>query len=54
MKWLRTIVIVILISCVVMLVTYSFADEDHIKEREDKKHHNQESDENGDDRLPSP
>jgi len=51
MKWLRTIFIVI--SFVVMLVMYSFADEEHAKEREDKKHHNQESEENGDKRLPS-
>jgi len=51
MKWLRTIVIVI--SCVVMLVMYSFADEEHTKERKDKNHHNKESDENGDNRLPS-
>ena len=52
MNWFRTIFL--LISCIVMLVTYSFADEQHTKERKDKNHHNQESDENGDKRLPSP
>ena len=52
MNWVRTIFL--LISFVVMLVTYSFADEEHTKERRDKNHHNQESDENGDKRLPSP
>ena len=51
MKWLRTIFL--LISCIVMLVTYSFADEKHTKERKGNNHHNQESDENGDKRLPS-
>jgi hypothetical protein len=52
MKWLR--VIFILISCVIMFVNYCFADEEHTKERKDKKHHNQESDKNGHKRLPSP
>lgn len=52
MNWLRTIFL--LISCIIMLGTYSFADEKHTKERRDKNHHNQESDENGDKRLPSP
>ena len=52
MNWFRTIFLVI--SCIVMLVTYSFADEEHTKERKDKNHHKQESDENGDKRLPSP
>ena len=52
MNYLRIIFIVI--SCVLMLVTYSFASEEHTKERRDKNHHNQESDENGNKRLPSP
>jgi len=52
MNWLRTIFL--LISYIVMLVTYSFADKQHTKERRDKNHHNQESDKNGDKRLPSP
>ena len=51
MKWLRSIFL--LISCIVMLVSFSFADEEHSKERKDKNHHNQESDENGDKRLMS-
>lgn len=51
MKCLRTIFLLIL--CIVMLVTYSFADEQHTKERRDKNHRNQESDKNGDKRLPS-
>jgi len=52
MNWFRTIIL--LISCIVMLVTYSFADEQHTKERRDKNHHNKETDENDDNRLPSP
>jgi|WetSurSiteA1Bulk_404760.scaffolds.fasta_scaffold06080_2 hypothetical protein len=52
MNWFRTIFLLIL--CSGMLVTYSFADEEHTKERKDKDHHNQESDENDDKRLPSP
>jgi cytochrome c553 len=51
MNWFRTIFL--LISCIVMSVTYSLADEQHTKERRDKNHHNQEYDENGDKRLPS-
>ena len=52
MKWLR--IILTIIFCVVMLVTFSFADKQHTKEREDENHHNHESDENDDNRLPSP
>jgi hypothetical protein len=52
MNWFRTIIFLIL--CSGMLVTVSFADEHHTKERKDKNHHNQESDENGDKRLSSP
>ena len=52
MNWFRTIFL--LISCILMIVTYSFADEQHTKERRDKNDHNQESDENGDKRLLSP
>jgi cytochrome c553 len=49
MNWFRTIFL--LISCIVMLVTYSFADEQHAKERRDENHHNKETDENRDKRL---
>jgi len=51
MNWLRTIFI--LTSCVLMLVTYSVASEEHTEERKDKNHHNKETDENGDKNLPS-
>lgn len=51
MKWLR--IIFIAISCIVMLVNYSVADDEHKKEHKDRNHQNQESDDNGDERLPS-
>ena len=46
-------IIFIVISCIIMLITYSFASEDHTKERNGKNHHNKETAENGDKRLPS-
>lgn len=52
LKGLRAIFIVI--SCVVMLVTYSLASEEHKKGHKDRNHHNQESDDNVDSRLLSP
>lgn len=51
MKWLQ--IIFIAISCIVMVVSYSVADDEHTKERKDRNHHNQESDDNSDERLPS-
>jgi hypothetical protein len=52
MNWFR--IIFIAISCIVMLVNYSVAGEEHKKEHKDTNHHERESDENGDKRLPSP
>ncbi len=51
MNWLRMVFIVI--SCVGMIATYSFASSEHNKGTKDKNHHNRETDGNGDKRLPS-
>jgi len=52
MNWFR--IIFIAISCIVMLVNYSVAGEEHNKEHKDTNHHERESDENGDKRLSFP
>jgi cytochrome c553 len=51
MKWLGTIFVVI--SCVIMLVTFSFASEEHTKDHKGKNHHNKETDKHSDKRMPT-